>query len=235
MRVTSVTSSLVVASGGSSSYSTFDTAAFEFKTVITTTYAYTGRISLTITTFSTSTTSLFESVSASAKPLYVIWEETDLPNFPPTYASSLAKRIGVSFTPAASPGSSPTLPSETNGVKINSSNPSNGLSTSAKAGIGVGVAVSSLMALALAALLILRRVRKRRNNDISSENFDVTPEIEDQDATLATRKWYLRGRWRSEVEAKNKPSELDAGGAETIERPPVELESSSVDEQQRNG
>lgn len=231
MRVTSVTLSLVVASGGSSSYSTFDTAAFEFKTVITTTYAYTGRISLTITTFSTSTTSLFESVSASAKPLYVIWEETDLPNFPPTYPSSLAKRIGVSFTPAASP----TLPSETNGVKINSSNPSNGLSTSAKAGIGVGVAVSSLMALALAALLILRRVRKRRNNDISSENFDVTPEIEDQDATLATRKWYLRGRWRSEVEAKNKPSELDAGGAETIERPPVELESSSVDEQQRNG
>lgn len=151
------------------------------------------------------------------------WQETDLPKLPPAYASSLAKRIGVAFTQSATPGSASPLPSQTT-----SSLPVNSLSTGAKAGIGVGVTIGALLILALIAFLILRRRRKNSERTTQGSQDETRPEMEDQDATLATKKWYLGGRWRSEVETpKNKPGELDSRSVRVVGGPPQELDETS--------
>jgi hypothetical protein len=48
--------------------------------------------------------------------------------------------------------------------------------------------------------------------------------MENQDATLSTHKRYLGGKWPSETEAKNEPSELDSRNIRVVGEPPVELE-----------
>lgn len=49
--------------------------------------------------------------------------------------------------------------------------------------------------------------------------------MEDQDATLAKRRWFLGGRWRSKAEVKNEPGELDSRGVWVFPGPLVELEA----------
>lgn len=135
--------------------------------------------------------------------------------FSEEYAVSIAKQMGVSFTPSSS------------------SRPE-GLSTSAKIGIGVGNGIAALFALLLVVYAILRR--RRRTKSTQSAPSDVagasTAEMEDQDATLATRKWYVGGRWRSEAEVKDnkQPGELDSRSVRVVGGPPVELDGSDIHE-----
>ena len=68
---------------------------------------------------------------------------------------------------------------------------------------------------------------KGRKSNLAENEEDEIPEMEDQDEALAKRKWYLGGRWRSEVETKSKPQELDSRTVTVIPGPPVELDASN--------
>jgi hypothetical protein len=166
--------------------------------------------------------------TAEARGLLVYWQSSDLPNFPPAYASSIAKQIGVPFTATPTPGSSSTLPQQTGSLPLQPNPASSGLSTGAKAGVGVGAALGFFLLLLLTILSILF-LHRRRSRKRSSANFSPTRhailEMEDQDAALATRKWYLGGRWRSEVECKPEPGELDSRNIRVVPGPPVELDA----------
>jgi hypothetical protein len=193
------------------------------KTTLTLFYESTIRASsggetIDRTTVLTNITTL-TSVSAVAQPLYVLWQSADLSRFPPAYASSLAKRINVPFTATASPGSSSSLPAQTSPPR---SSPE-GLNTGAKVGIGIGVSLFVLLIISILAFFLLRR-RHTRNNTSASTSQPTTAEMEDQDAILSTRKWYLGGKWRSEAEAKNEPGELDSRNVRVVGGPPAELE-----------
>ncbi|KAF2829617.1 hypothetical protein CC86DRAFT_453235 [Ophiobolus disseminans] len=105
---------------------------------------------------------------AIADAIYIQWEVKDLPNFPVAYATSLASRIGVSFTPSglsntASPATFSRLATETNPGVSEPPPSSSGLSTGAKAGIGVGAVVGAAVIIGIGILaLCLRRRRRRR-------------------------------------------------------------------------
>ncbi|KAH7399194.1 hypothetical protein DE146DRAFT_590604, partial [Phaeosphaeria sp. MPI-PUGE-AT-0046c] len=151
------------------------------------------------------------SAVASADGIWVYWKREDLDSFPEKYVVSIAKDMGVSFTPT-------------------SSSRSGGLATDARVGIGVGSVVAFLLAVFLVVYVSLRRRRRtiRNQNSLSNTSQANTAEMEDQDGTLATRKWYLGGRWRSEVEVKNdkQAGELDSRSVRVIGGPPVEMEGS---------
>jgi hypothetical protein len=143
---------------------------------------------------------------AIVEALNIAWEITDLPKFPPAYASSVAKLAGVPYTPTPSPGSTSILPQQT-------SLPPPGLSTGAKAGIGVGAVLGAalLIGIGIVITLLCLRKRQRRSAEATDEHQGAnTPEMEDQDATLGRRRWYVGGRWRSEAEVKNDAGELDS-------------------------
>lgn len=181
----------------------------------------------TSTTRTVTNITTLTSAVALADVINVIWEETDLPRFPSAYAASLAKRIGVSFTPSAMPGSSSFLPSQTASTSPSKLS-SKGLSKGGTAGVGVSSAVAFLIAIALIAFLVLRKRRKTREASTSFSHERYHPEMEDQDASLATRKWFLRGRWRSEVETpKAKPGELDSRSVRIVSGPPQEMDGTS--------
>lgn len=148
---------------------------------------------------------------ASADGLMMYWKKEDLSSFPEEYAISVAKDMGVSFTPG-------------------SASRAGHLSTGAKIGIGVGVSVGVLLALFFVVYVVLWR-RKRSTHDQNSPlhvQQTNTAKMEDQDASRATRKWYLGGRWRSEAEVKNEPGELDSRGVRIVEGPPAELDGSNL-------
>lgn len=144
---------------------TFATLEYWWTGYINAASTATGRPSYSSVTLSRPT--LISSGFAIADPINIAWAVTDLPKFPPAYASSLAKKIGVPFTPTGTaavaaistslvPGLSSNLPRETDSSV---SSGSGGLSTGAKAGIGAVVAVAVIIGLALL-LLCLRRRRK---------------------------------------------------------------------------
>jgi hypothetical protein len=76
-------------------------------------------------------------------------------------------------------------------------------------------------------IIIAFLLRKKRAKAQTTDQA-TTPELEDQEETLAKRKWFLKGRWRSEVEAKADPQELDSKNIKFIPGPPVELEALEV-------
>jgi hypothetical protein len=156
--------------------------------------------------------------TAVARPIFVGWQAKDLSLFPAAYATSIAERFNVPFTPAPSPGTSSSLPSATTPLSASApgssttglSEPSSGLTTGAKAGIGVGAVLGfSLIIGLVVAILFMRRKRQQRVKVGVVDTGASTPEMEDQDQDLAKRKWYLGGRWRAEVDAPRKAGELD--------------------------
>lgn len=197
-------------------------------TVNVTTFVSNGMsVAASVTYTEANITTISSCVSVEAEALFVVWEETDLPNFSPAYATSLAKRIGLSLTPSATPASPSSLPTRTTSSRPSIS-PSKGLSTGARVGIGVGSAIVLLLAISLIAFIVLRKRRKHREATTSFSHQRYHPEMEDQDASLATRKWFLRGRWRSEVETpKDKPSELDSRSVRVVGGPLQELDGTS--------
>jgi hypothetical protein len=151
--------------------------------------------------------------TAFADPLQVLWQDHDLESFPPAYAQDLARRIGVDFTPRAVSRGKPRL------------------GASAKIGIGVGVSVGILLFFGIGFALLF--TRRRAETPMTA----IMPELDDQSSRL---KRYVGRRWRTEVEGKNGPGEMDserkAGELESKEgvveleslRVPGELDSKSV-------
>jgi hypothetical protein len=90
----------------------------------------------------------------------VFWRETDLPKFPPDYASILAQRLDLGFTPtattspiaAATPLDHSEIMSATSTTTSDQANRSR-LSTGAKAGIGVGVSIAAVLLMGTAFIL----------------------------------------------------------------------------------
>lgn len=132
--------------------------------------------------------------------------------FPPDYATSLAKRIGV------------TLPTSTEEHPQQNSTPP--LSAGAKAGIGTGVAIGAIAVVVAIVLLCLRRRRKMVVRPATQEH--TIPEMADQDHDLAKRKWWMRGKWRSEVDAQAEPQELESKAVHVVPGPPTELDGTEL-------
>lgn len=167
------------------------------------------------------TTTITEGL-AIADPIVVAWQMQDLPLMPTAYASSLATKIGVSWSAStsASPASSSGLPSETGGSPA----PTKGLSTGAKAGIGVGV-VLGVAALIGASIIWWCLRRRRKAPEATEPETRETAELEDHDNILAGRKWFLHGRWRNETAAEERQNELDSKTVNVVPGPPVELDA----------
>ncbi|KAF2633494.1 hypothetical protein BU25DRAFT_464622 [Macroventuria anomochaeta] len=117
------------------------------------------------------------------------WDHSSLSAlFTTTY--SVAVRMptrSVPTTPTPTPSSSNLTP-----AKSASDDPSPG----AIAGIIVGVFAGAVILGVVIAFLL-----KNKRAELEAENQATTPELEDQDEILAKRKWFLKGRWRSEAEA----------------------------------
>jgi hypothetical protein len=161
---------------------------------------------------------------AVADPIQVAWQLKDLSSFPASYATSIADRIGVSMTPTVS--NTPTLPRETGASPTPQATGTTKLSTSAKAGIGIGSVIGVLAITATVILLWLRARRKATPAPVN--NGHAVPEMEDQDKSLAKRKWFLGGRWRSEAQAEGLTQELDSRTVHIVPGPPAELETHAV-------
>jgi len=111
---------------------------------------------------------------AVAAPIYVGWQAKDLPLFPLAYATSLAKQFNIPFTPGPTPGTSSSLPKQTN------TSQSVGLSTGAKAGIGVGAVLGAACVIGVLFLLLcLARRRRRRRITVGTPGNEL-PEMIDQ-------------------------------------------------------
>lgn len=179
--------------------------------------------------------------TAVADPLYVAWEASDLSLFPVGYATSLAQKIGVAFTPTASPASaaasrgvsqtgSSDNPSQTGGSGTGSgsnNNPSvSGLSSGTKIGIGVGVGVGAVLLVALIAMAVMIRRLRRRNRAVTTYPNESTPAMEGHEAGVAKNKWFHRARPNEYVENNSGPNELDSFPVHPMHGPPVELEGS---------
>jgi hypothetical protein len=171
--------------------------------------------------------------TAIADPLYVAWEAKDLSLFPVAYATSLAQKIGVAFTPTATPAASSRNPSETGTARPSSSTdpaPDSGLSSGAKIGIGVGVGVGAALLIALIALLFIIRRLRRRNRAVSSYPNETTPAMDGHDGggVVVKNKWYQRARPNEEMEMHSGPNELDSMPVNYVSGEPVELPGEGV-------
>jgi hypothetical protein len=180
--------------------------------------------------------------TAIADPLYVAWEAKDLSLFPIAYATSLAQKIGVAFTPTATPasgatsrGASKTGSSQTDSTgssqtdSPNSNNPNSGLSSSAKIGIGVGAGIGVALILALIAMFFVVRRLRRRNRAVTSYPNETTPVMHGDDGGVGKAKWYQRSRPGDEgmeMERQTGPNELDSMPVSYVSGEPVELEGS---------
>jgi LPXTG-motif cell wall-anchored protein len=164
---------------------------------------------------------------AIADPVTIYWQESDLSSFPQAYATSLAKRIGVEFTGSATPASSSTLPRDTSSPEPSSRASSDkGLSTGVTAGISVAtVAVVALVA--IGAVLFLRRRKRQKKAQAHMRNEGPAAEM-DQDQSHAIKKWFLGGKWRSEVAAQGSKHELDSRSVNEMPVPPAELDGSEL-------
>jgi hypothetical protein len=169
-----------------------------------------------------SNTTTITSGIAVADPIVVEWQVKDMSAFPSAYASSLADRIGVTLEMSpATPAGSPSLPRHTNTLSSTSTPaPLNGLSTGAKAGIGVGVA---LVLILIGCIIVFFLLKKKQEQTTSAPAGADVAEMEDQDQTLASKKWYLFGKWRNEHAGEERTHELDSRTVNVIPGPPVEL------------
>jgi len=162
-----------------------------------------------------STTSSITTISAGvavADPVTVAWQLEDLQSFPPDYASSLARKIGITL-----PASDNTL-----GNPRQTSAPAAGdLSTGAKAGIGIGAAIGAAV-IGISAVLLCLRKRRKAGTTTSGHN---NSEMEDQDLSFKKTRWYFGGKWRSEVAAEPTQNELDSKAVHVVPGPPAELEA----------
>jgi hypothetical protein len=122
--------------------------------------------------------------------MVVFWQESDLSNFDPDYAATLANKLDIDFTPtptaavtaetAAPPDRSEvasTTPTALSGPDGSAALSDSGLSDGAKAGIGVGVAIG-VIALGVAAFLLYKRtMRKKSKLDRNSAIQNEQPEF----------------------------------------------------------
>ncbi|KAF1971226.1 hypothetical protein BU23DRAFT_184741 [Bimuria novae-zelandiae CBS 107.79] len=160
---------------------------------------------------------------AIADPVVVAWNLDELAQFPAGYRTSLAEKIGVELT--ATPASSLTLPGKT-GEAVEPSPHPNVLDTGAKIGIGVGAGMVVCILLGVLLFLYIRRRRNRKHTTVEERSGPETAEMEDHDAVLAKKKWYLGGRWRNEAAAEGPPTqELDSKTVHVVPGPPAELDS----------
>ncbi|KAI4678892.1 uncharacterized protein J4E88_006180 [Alternaria novae-zelandiae] len=120
----------------------------------------------------TDNATVLDSGTASMWVMQGYWQESDLPNFDPSYAAILATKFGIDFTPTgtgtadapaetASPPGRSQLTSATSTVETDSGE-ATGLSSGAKAGIGVGVALGVILLCAAGFLLYRKRVQKAK-------------------------------------------------------------------------
>lgn len=178
-------------------------------------------------TISVSNVTAITSGTAIADPIVIGWQVEDMSKFPTAYASSLANKIGVTLeTSSAIPARSSSLPRQTDTPSPTpNTTPSDGLSIGAKAGIGVGAVFGSLL-IGGAALLYFSK-RKRRQTTPTRAGVDVA-EMEDQDQALASKKWYLFGKWRNEHAGEERRHELDSKSVNVVPGPPVELPTNEL-------
>ena len=163
-------------------YSTRLTAikAFGVTSVTTRTGAFSGGDSISMSTTTRwnndqpDKTTVLSFGTMTADSVVIYWQSTDLSLFEPKYASALANRLGLSFSPTAEPtaGVASAKPSATSGLPASTgmSEPSNGsssLSTGAKAGVGIGAALGALI-VAAGIFFFYRRNRRRRGNQGSN-------------------------------------------------------------------
>jgi hypothetical protein len=150
-----------------------------WKTVLTTIDGIpTTTIELDLTQTSPGNTTVIEGATKIDNGVAVMWRATDLPDFPEDYASILAKRFDIEYTPSgASTTSSNNILSATPVAQSRTSAsiasptstpsasptpaPTSGLSSGAKAGLGIGVALLTLLSI-LGALFIAKRRRKAK-------------------------------------------------------------------------
>lgn len=190
----------------------------------TTKYEWNTYADGTSTTVSNMT--LLKTGLAVADPVEVAWELDDMISFPSSYRTSLANKIGVTLPSSASPAGTSSLPSQTgDGASIPSSQ--HRLNPGSIAGIVVGVLAGTAILIGVVVGLLWRR-RKRVQSPPSGGD-DTMPEMEDQDAANSHKRWFLGGRWRSEVEVEPaSPQELESKTVRVVPGPPVELDSSEV-------
>ncbi|KAI4704876.1 hypothetical protein J4E89_009461 [Alternaria sp. Ai002NY15] len=110
-------------------------------------------------------------------PMIVYWQETDLSDFDPEYAATLAARLDIDFTPTATSGTAPstsaTSPVDDGGEKSSKSD----LSIAAKAGIGVGIAIAAILMVVAGLILYRRYVRKKAKLDRKAAVQNEQPEL----------------------------------------------------------
>jgi len=227
----STVSSFLVAHALITTTNTFDGSSTEVYEVTT----VDDQATITISNL----TSLMVTGLAVAEPVVVAWNLQEMTSFPTKYRNSLASRIGVVLETNATPVSTPALPNETGDPTGDPKGdptgdptgdttpiPNASLSTGAKAGIGVGVVFG--VALVLGAIVLLWLRRRKQGKPLSPERA-IIPEMADQDRTHARRRWFLGGRWRTEVEVMPTPAqELDSKTVRSLPGPPVEMGSVEV-------
>jgi hypothetical protein len=150
-----------------------------WKTVLTTIDGTpTTTIDLDLTQTSPGNTTVIEGATKIDKGVAVMWRATDLPDFPEDYASILAKRFDIEYTPSGasttlSNSISPATPEAQSRSSASLASPTStssasptpaptpSLSSGAKAGLGIGVALLALLSI-LGALFIAKRRRKAK-------------------------------------------------------------------------
>lgn len=116
-------------------------------------------------------------------PMIVYWQETDLLQFDPEYAATLAARLDIDFTSTATFETAPpsgrsqftsaTSPADDGGER--SSEPD--LSIAAKAGIGVGIAIAGIVMVVAGLVLYRRHSRKKARLGPKSALQNEQPEL----------------------------------------------------------
>ncbi|KAF3049415.1 hypothetical protein E8E11_001068 [Didymella keratinophila] len=171
---------------------------------------------------------------ALEEPLVVAWRDEHLLKFPTEYASSLAKRIGITLpTNTASSISTPPSP------PLGTSTPS--LSTGSKAGIGIDAAIGAIAILGAVMSLSLRHRRKMRAAERPQEYNKA--ELDGQDQNMKKHEWWLfsseaenqSGRhgldsrpMHAEANALSSPTELEHQPVHIVPGPPAELDGTTA-------
>lgn len=147
------------------------------------------------------------------EPIVVYWQAKDLTSFGSEYATSLAQALQVQVSASTTPADRATASAATSSTTIQPS-PSPSLSPGQLAGIVLG-AIFGAAIIALGIFFIYMRHRRYSNGVTSDssghrERENDIPEMED-DGQYASRKWFIGGKWRSEVDASTNPTELTSG------------------------
>jgi hypothetical protein len=153
-------------------------------------------------------------------------DETSTSVPPPQSESSATQPTGteLSSNPSGSRISLPTISLTTGTIEAQTptSEPSSSLGAGAIAGIGVGAGIGGLL-IGAGIIFLLLRLRKQSSRQQRTAVDPRLPEMEDQDHALAGKKWFLRGRWRSELATEERGRELDGRNVHVVGGPPPEL------------